>query len=260
MWKDSLVELRGIVEPGGKRAKRAAEIVQQVRSLPDILVELKNIVQASGKEAHRVASLVEALLELPEWIDGEHAGLRDAAEQELDRLCRMIALTVDELLAMISFFPQPEKWDKADLVALRDEAVKLQREKDESRRAKERAKQQWAGPVGNGMASNGRHPEPHENGKPPDERKVATELAREFDHKLKEKTAVIVELTTKLSKQESEAGSLHATVAKLQVGKKSDADTIRELREQLAAAKAEIRTLKAKVAKLEKRGTVRAGR
>jgi hypothetical protein len=226
MWKESMVELRGLVEPNGKRAHRAAEIVQQVRTLPEVLSELKNIVQASGKEAHRVAELVSSLLDLPEWIDGEHGGLRDEAERELDRLCRMIALTIDELLAMVKHFPDPVHWDKADLCALRDAAVDKQRRADEERRAKQRIQQTSKTP-GTGMSSNGRHPAPPATDTLPDERKVVAELASEFDHKLKERAATEQELRAALAKKDKEIARLHAKVAELQI-------TVARLRKQAA--------------------------
>src|SRR5262245_35526091 len=113
MWKESMVALRRIAEPRGKETHRGAELVRQLRGLPDVLDELRKIVEKGGAQAHATASLAKELLDNPEWLDGEKGGLRDEAESELDRLTRMIALTLDELLAMVKFFPDVKHWDKA---------------------------------------------------------------------------------------------------------------------------------------------------
>jgi hypothetical protein len=142
MINKSVADLRSICEPGGKSARRAAEIVATIKSFPEILSELKNIADASGESAHRAAELVSHLINLPEWIDEQHGGLRDSAERELDRLCRMIALTADEMVAMIKFFPEARHWHRADLCKLRDSAIALQAAEDSERRARDRARRE----------------------------------------------------------------------------------------------------------------------
>lgn len=146
MANSHLAEMRGIVEPRGKSARRAAEIVATIKSLPQLLSELKNITDASGESAHRAAELVGHLINLPEWIDEQHGGLRDAAERELDRLCRMIALTLNEMLLMIKWFPEQRHWHKADLCKLRDNAEALQAREDAERKATDRARLEAARP------------------------------------------------------------------------------------------------------------------
>ena len=266
-----MVALRRIAEPRGKQTHRGAKLVAQLRALPDVLAELRKIVEKGGAEAHSTASLAKELLDNPEWMDSEHGKLRDEAEAELDRLTRMIALTLDELLAMIKFFPDIKHWDKADLCALRDSACFKQKEEDDQRRAKERARQEAAGgrpPIGTGMSSNGRVPEqPASGSNEPTARTFVSGLAAEYDHKLKEKAAIIAELNNKQTRLEREAGSLHKTVATLQVRKQSDAELIIELMAELAAVKAELakekqkaKMLLAENKRLKGRKMVRAGR
>lgn len=189
----------------------------------DLMAELENLSESNGRNAHRVATICRQLLGDPKWLDGEWKGNRDEAESALSKFSNRMALSLDSLLVMLDFFPNVEDWDGADLEALRWRSATMLNERQRQRRSQQS--------IGSGMVSNGRHPgRPVAADKEPDERKVVSELASEYDHKLKERAATEQELRALIAKKDKEIARLHAKVAELQI-------TIARLRNRKAKMK-----------------------